>query len=492
MEKKGTELFEILNIELNNRDVNDKNDDPINIKILPDPANFEINFSSPLHLRAGGSCMVTDAYLSFFDGQTVEPGNIIIERDYSFTMGFCLLWTNTVDNLPTAYPSPPVDVSAIPIGYTSILTDSGAPVIQNVNINIKAGSYSPSSLVELFNRQTLVPSYLSNAKDGKIYNPPANASIYGNSLPFNTMAQFLPSDTTFELYKPGISPNFDPDYGYQITSVVDTTHIFYSIPMTQPLIYGSNGFTINFDENTQRFNILSNFMPITSTDSNSLVVLRMNDPVTAGGRVFIDRTGEVLVQNWGYKISEWKNSFWYRLGFEFSDLIKTSPTDKNLFGRVYADINNLAVNQSTNPAYESDGLKALNLQQGAILMESTGDNAYKAMSYDGNNLPIFASKSPNLIPLGYCRARLDLQIVGGGSNGSNLYGFTQAISLLNISQAGITSFSILNPCPFMFASDMVIKSIRVFLQDPRNDERLTWISKQNLSALFLRIQQPLP
>lgn len=403
-------------------------------------------------------------------------------------MEFCFLWTNTVDQLDS---SGAPETNKIPMGYTSILTNSGVPFIQTVNIEIKAGSYSPSSLVELFNRQTLMPTYLNYAKDGKIYNPPANAAVFGNSLPFNTIAEFVPSTNAFLLYTPGVSTVFDPDYGYQITSDMDTTGL-YSIPMAQPLIYGSNGFTLNFDSNTQRFSILSNFMPITSTDSNSLVVLRMNDANTPGGRIFIDRTGEVLVQRWGYTISEWKNSFWYRLGFEWSDLIKTSPTDKNLFGRVYADINNLAVNQTIpQSTYASNGLQALNLQQGAILMADSGNNAYKAMSYDGNNLPIIASKSPNLIPLGYCRARLDLQIVGGGSNGLNLYGFTQAISLLNISAAGITSFSILNPCPFMFASDMNIKSIRVFLQDPRNDSRLSWISKQNLSALFLRIQQPI-
>lgn len=475
---KRDDLFEVICVELSNKDaINNASNDV---------AEFDILLNEPLRLKKGGTAMISDAFLSFYNGAPVTSGNIIIENDYDFTMQFALLWINCLDNLPTTGQAP--IASQVPLGFQSILTDiNGQPILVNLNISIKAGSYTPGALVQEFNRQTSSPQYLGNAVNGLIKNPPISGAVAGNALDFALIRPFTQVPDLMVLYTQGVSQNPDLDFGYQIISVPYSGA--YAIPTYQVVIYGSNGFLLDFDENLQKFSISSNFMALINNDNQAFSVLRMNDPNTAGGRIFIDRTSECLVQNWGYKISEWKSSFWYRLGFEVTDLMKTNRSDPNMFGRTFANIDILDVDQTTNAAMCHPTLAGLNLNQSVINMSTEGSNVYSVSTYDGSTLPIYASNVANLIPLPYVRARLDLQVVGGYRNDSARYSFTQPVSLLDISSSGITSFSILNPILYMFPSDMHIKVIRVYLQDPRDDKPLRWISKNMISSLFLRIQQ---
>jgi hypothetical protein len=478
-QKDSENLFEVICVELSNKNVISSNG--LNV------ADFDVHLNQPLQLKKNGTCLVSDAFLSFYNGSPVSSGNIIIETDYDFTMQFALIWVNCVDDLAT---SGAPEAYQIPLAYQSILTDvNGQLILASVNISIKAGSYTPGALVQEFNRQTSSVQYLENAVNGLIKNPPVSNTVAGNALDFALIRQFTAPSVFFNLYTQGISQNPDPDFGYQIIAVKDTSKV-YGIPSNQTIIYGSNGFLLDYDENLQKFNISSNFMPLINDDNQAFSVLRMNDPNNAGGRIFIDRTAECLVQNWGYTKSEWQSSFWYRLGFESSDLMKTNRSDPNMFARTFANIDLLDVDQTTNSAMCYPTLKGLSLNQSVINMAADGSNVYSVSTYDGSTLPIYASKAANLIPLPYVRAKLDLQVVGGYRNDEALYSFVQPVSLLDISSSGITSFSILNPIMYMFPSEMNIGSIHVTLQDPRDDKPLTWLSKQMISSLFLRIQQP--
>lgn len=493
------------------------------------PAEWTVQLPQPIRLVPGSTISVSNAFLSLFSGAAVSQQNIILEKDYSFTMVGVAAWTYMSDRT-TFTNDPPADADFLTswIGSEfSQLDDEGDLQTVNIPITIPRGSYSPQALVALFNRQSSAPAYITgeNVTNWPAQGLPTLAGGYNFAtgayptlvLPFQTFGQYGQQISGVETgaiqWQAGAAGA--PPVLTKASGDVGAGALW---PNVQVAAGSTAGLTIDFDANSGLFRIAQNFSPVISnvTGNTCLIATTADVPIATWPlatdmprqqrTVVIDRSGEVLIQDWGYANTDeaWAGSFWARLGFARTDLYRPllpgGGLDPFTWGRCYPNADPGSCLQTFDPDDypPTDAFLDLKPLSQAISLVSTDPGkqlAPTSWEYDGSTIGIFASNQAVLNPLPYARCTVDILPPGENSGvqapGRGVIGYSQPLSLVNQSAGGVLSFAVYNPVNFVSRGDYMVGSIAVRIEDPRGDGRLlSWLSSEPLSTVFLRIITP--
>ena len=445
--------------------------------------DYLVPLKRPLQIKKGSVISIVDAYISLFNGEVYQQGSIVIEKQYITNMKAALTYVNLCDNIPNG------DKTKIPFGYNSILTEGGAIKFIDIQIIVNPGIYTPQDLVQIINKQTCLQQYIAlESIENNMTVQPINGVAAGNIVPFQTAIPLTkPSGAAYiQFYQPVLGA-WNENYGFMLDAVQDEEE--YGCPDNAVFLHGSlSGIQIDYDEVEGKFFISRNFSPVIIGADNNFGVIKypLGDvPPASLGRMYVDKCGQLLVVDWGAPISEFDNTIWARLGFSAKDLyFYEGRTDiSHLWGTTYVNINpynNLMVNN----AFMSDSMSAYQIQQ-----QSENQDQISTSIYDGSTIGIYASSQSIGLPIPFIRCRVNLAIAGGAIASGNELGLVQNISLLNLSTNGFSSFGILNPHQYGIDGDMIITSIGVKIEDPRDGSILSFVSNSIMSSITLRIQE---
>lgn len=453
-------------------------------------AEFTVLLPAPITLRPGAELVLSQAYLTLFNGAAVGGGNIIIERDYTFT----------VVGVPTYHDINTTAAANVGnFGRRLVACPDGTndPTTLSVVYTIKRGSYSPAALCELFNQR--------GGAYAPVTMPVSTLAPQGETLPFPSMAPLAwktgnPGPPYQDLWASANDLN-GPNGAPRVQSTSKVLDFYANTtPSAVALLGAAQGLQLDFDGDRGLFRISSNFTPLISEATGGAIIILATGGAGTAQRQWIDRSGAFLVTDWGYANTDeaWAGSFWERLGFLRQDLYRENLNDPFLFGNCYANIDPLsmlALNDfgEVGTPGASPQMAALKVNQQLLISPLGADNVYNAKTYDGTTIGPFASNPAILIPTPYCRVVLDILTAGAASGVSapnrGLVGFSQAVNLLDTSEGSITSFSIFNPCPHIASGATTVSAIRVRVEDPRDNKPLSWMGDAVASTFFLRITQ---